>query len=138
MITVSHRPAIRRQGGWLALTALALAMTVSACSSSPHTAAASTSSPKAESAAQQACDKVDAALSDGPDSDTDPLGYAEAQILPLQQIHTTDQTIGTAITTLASAYSAYYSADGKGAAKSTLNTAINTINKLCPDAGAAA
>jgi hypothetical protein len=78
-------------------------------------------------------------LSDGPDSGTDPVGYAEAQVLPLQQIHTSVSTLGVAITTLASAYQTYYVQDGKSkTATAALNTAMNTINKLCPNAGASA
>ena len=42
------------------------------------------------------------------------------------------------ITTLAGAYSGFYTANGAGPAKTTLNTAIKRINSLCPDAGAAA
>ena len=41
-------------------------------------------------------------LSDGPDPDSDPVGYAEAQILPLGQIHTSDAQLRTAIGKLAS------------------------------------
>jgi len=43
-----------------------------------------------------------------------------------------------AIAMLAGAYRSYYAANGTGAAKTALNTAIKRINKLCPDAGAEA
>jgi hypothetical protein len=116
--------------------ALATTMLVSACGSTAHTAA-SGHAPSASSAAQQTCLQVDAVLSDGPDPGADPLGYAQAQILPLEQIHATDPSLGTAIGTLAAAYQTYYAAHGTGSTvTSTLNTAINRINSLCPGAGA--
>lgn len=117
-----------------AIAMLALATIVSACGSSGHSAAAVATAPVAEST----CEQVGDALSDGPDPDSDPVGYAEAQIKPLQQIHATSATLGQAITTLAGAYSSYYTANGTGPAKTALNTAIKKINKLCPDAGAEA
>jgi hypothetical protein len=55
-------------------------------------------------------------LSDGPDPGTDPVGYAEAQIQPLRQIHAPNPTLAQAITTLAGAYSSFYTANGTGAA----------------------
>ena len=117
-----------------AIAMLALATMVSACGSSTHPTAAAAAAPVAESACQQVGD----ALSDGPDPDADPVGYAEAQIQPLRQIHAASPVLAQAITTLAGAYSSYYAANGTGAAKTALNTAIKRINKLCPDAGAEA
>jgi hypothetical protein len=143
MITVSHRSiAGRRTYPMLACAALATTVLVSACGSSAPAASRSAAPPKpgatsGAAAAQQTCLQVDAVLSDGPDPGADPVGYAEAQILPLQQIHAPDQTLGTAISTLAGAYQSYYSAHGTGSTvKSALNTAINRINSLCPGAGA--
>jgi hypothetical protein len=122
-----------------ALLALALALPVVACSSGPAASAAATAGQATtQTAAQQACQQVSDVLSDGPDPGTDPVGYAEAQILPLRQIRTPDATIGTAIAGLADAYSGYLAANGAGKpATATLTTAINKINTLCPDAGAA-
>jgi hypothetical protein len=88
--------------------------------------------------AESTCEQVGDALSDGPDPDADPVGYAEAQVQPLRQIHAASPTLAQAIATLAGAYSSFYTADGTEPAKSTLNTAIKRINSLCPDAGAAA
>lgn len=116
-----------------AIAMLALATMVSACSSSGHSTAAA-AAPVAEST----CDQVGDALSDGPDPGADPVGYAEAQIRPLRQIHAASPTLARAITTLAGAYSSYYAANGTGSAKTALNTAIKRINKLCPAAGAEA
>jgi hypothetical protein len=131
-----------RRGRTLALTALmslALALPGSACSSGPAASTAATAGPAApQTAAQQACQQVSDVLADGPDPDADPVGHAEAQILPLRQIRTPDAAIGLAIAGLADAYSGYLAVNGAGkAATATLTTAINKINSLCPDAGAA-
>lgn len=137
MIKVSYRLGVRNKStSLLALLALAVAVPVSACGSSSSATATAASSP---SATQATCEQVSLTLSDGPDPGTDPVGYAEAQVQPLQQIHTSVSTLGTAITALASAYQGYYAQGGKSkAATGALNTAMNTINKLCPDAGASA
>jgi hypothetical protein len=137
MITANRRPG--RRGRTLALTALlalALTLPVSACSSGPAASTAATTT--TQTAAQQACQRVSDVLADGPDPDADPVGHAEAQILPLRQIQTPDAAIGTAIASLADAYSGYLAADGTGkAATAALTTAINKVNSLCPGAGAA-
>jgi hypothetical protein len=149
MITARHRaiprnrPARSRAGTTPAMTALgttllATTLLVSACASTGHTAARTDAAASGAPATQQTCLQVDAVLSDGPDPGADPLGYAQAQILPLTQIHASDQTISAAISTLADAYQSYYDAHGTGTTvTSALNTAINRINSLCPGAGAA-
>jgi hypothetical protein len=120
----------------LALTALAVTLPLAACGSS-RSPAATTTTAAAATKAQQTCGNVAAVLSDGPDSGTDPVGYAEAQIAPLRQIHPANPTLSNAITALANDYSSYYTANGKGSSvNSALNTAINKINALCPGAGA--
>ena len=142
MITVNRRPG--RRGKTLALTALialTLTLLVSACSSGPAAGSAAGSAAGQATpgtAAQQACQQVSDVLSDGPDPDADPVGHAAAQILPLRQIRTPDVAIGTAIAGLADAYSGYLAANGTGKAATTaLTAAINKVNSLCPDAGAA-
>ncbi|MGD0554865.1 MAG: hypothetical protein ABSA93_07790 [Streptosporangiaceae bacterium] len=126
MITLSNRAAL------LVLTAL----TLTACGSSGHSATTNTAA-TAQTTAQQTCQQVSAVLSDGPDPGSDPVGYAEAQVLPLRQIQTSDATIGKAISALADDYNQFYTADGHGSTiNSALNTAINKINALCPGAGA--
>ena len=71
---------------------------VSACSSGPAAStAAGTVTPQTvtpQTTAQQACEQVGDVLADGPDPDADPVGHAEAQILPLRQIHIPDATLG--------------------------------------------
>ena len=133
MTTGSNQGAVRSMAS-AAAAMLALATMASACGSSGHTTASSPAAPVAEST----CAQVGDALSDGPDPDADPVGYAEAQVQPLRQIHASNPTLAQAITTLAGAYSSFYTANGTGPAKAALNTAIKRINSLCPDAGAAA
>jgi hypothetical protein len=80
---------------------------------------------------------VSAVLTDGPDPGADPIGYAEAQILPLRQVRTSDATLSKAIGGLADAYSSYSAANGTSkTATATLTASINRINSLCPGAGA--
>ena len=138
MMTVSHRVRARtRAGGSLAMTSLAMMLLVSACGSGEQTAASATQTHAQQ--VQQTCQQVSAVLSDGPDPEADPLGNAQAQILPLEQVHASDQTLSKAISALASAYSRYIVANGTDkAAKSALTAAINRINSLCPGAGATA
>jgi hypothetical protein len=121
-----------------ALIALAVLLPLGACSSSGSAATAATTG-ASTAAAQAACQQVSAVLSDGPDPGADPVGYAEAQIQPLRQIHTSDATLGQAVSALATAYSGYYTTNGTSkTATATLTSAINQINKLCPGAGATA
>lgn len=139
MITVSHRTRTRtRASGSLAMASLAMAVLISACSSGGPTAASAASVTQTQT--QQICHQVSAVLSDGPDPGADPVGYAQAQILPLEQLHVSAQTtIGKAISTLASDYSSYVAANGSGKATNTaLTAAINRINALCPGTGATA
>jgi hypothetical protein len=103
---------------------------VTACGSSGRAAPASGSS------VPQTCQAVTAALTDGPDPDADPVGYALAQVRPLRQIKTTsDQALQTAIDQLASAYQRFYAADGVGAsAKRAVTGASDRLDALCPGA----
>jgi hypothetical protein len=98
-------------------------------------ASCGSSSKPAPSSAQvkrQACKQVEAALSDGPDPEADPVGHAQAQVLPLREIHTTDAKLQQAIDTLAAAYRSFSSTDGSGAAKSAVSAATKTVEGLCP------
>jgi hypothetical protein len=74
-------------------------------------------------------------LSDGPDPDSDPVGYAEAQILPLGQIHTSDVQLRAAIAKLASAYRTFFDSNGtSSSAKLAVAAASKRINSFCPGA----
>ena len=108
----------------MTMTVLGLAALLGACSS-----AAATSAARSPAAAPTACRQVSAALSDGPD----PVGYAEAQILPLGQIRTSDSQLRAAITRLTRAYQAFYASNGaSGAAKAAVASASKRINAFCP------
>jgi hypothetical protein len=111
----------------LGLAALAL---LGACTSQ-----APASHPVSAAAVRATCTKVSAVLSDGPDPGADPVGYAEAQILPLGQIRTADAQLRAAISKLAGAYRALYASNGSSsAAKLAVAAASKRINSICPGA----
>ncbi|MGA8355600.1 MAG: hypothetical protein WB698_15680 [Solirubrobacteraceae bacterium] len=117
-------PASWRRAGAV-LIALLLALLLAACGSSSKPTLSSAQVKK------QTCKQVEAALSDGPEPEADPVGYAQAQVLPLRQIHTTNRQLAGAITGLASAYQEFSSSNGSGSAKSAVSAATNTIKTLC-------
>lgn len=75
-------------------------------------------------------------LSDGPDPDADTVGYAEAQVLPLQQLKVSDPALQTAVKNLAAAYQAYSSSTGTAQDSAAVQTtkAENQVNAICPGA----
>jgi len=112
-----------------------LALTATACgSTSSH--ASSAKSATLGSAVQQDCTSVADVLSDGPDPDADPVGYAEAQILPLRQLTISDAALHSAVLTLASAYATYStsSSSTRAASSAAVTKAENEVNKICPQA----
>jgi hypothetical protein len=114
----------------LALALLGLSALLGACAS-PVPA----SRPASAAAVRATCTQVSAVLSDGPDPDADPVGYAEAQILPLGQIRTSDAQLRAAIGKLASAYQAFFDSNGSSsAAKLAVAAASKRVNSLCPGA----
>jgi hypothetical protein len=98
---------------------------ISACSSSP-----------ASSAPSATCQQVSAVLANGPDPDADPVGYAQAQILPLQQVHSSDDQLTRSLSDLESAYQNVVDTNGSASAKKAATGAADALNKLCPGAGA--
>jgi hypothetical protein len=116
------------------LTHSALMLAVTSLLSLGAAACGSSSKPALSSAQvkEQTCQQVEAALSDGPDPEVDPVGHAQAQILPLREIHSTDGTLQQAIDTLAAAYQSFSSSGGSSAAKSAVSAASKTIEHLCP------
>jgi len=111
--------------------AVVAAFGLTACSSAKSTPSASGT---AAVAAVVACGQVGAALSDGPDPDADPLGYAEAQVIPLRQIHTRDTVLQGAIGKLAAAYQEFFTSNGTKTAKEAVSVASSAINTICPGA----
>jgi hypothetical protein len=104
---------------------MALMVLLAACGSSKP-------APSSAQVEKQTCEQIEAALSDGPDPEADPVGHAQAQILPLREIRTSDGALHRAIDTLAAAYRSFSSTDGSSAAKSAVSTAGKTIEHLCP------
>ena len=93
------------------------------------------SSSSTSAATANTCQQVSAVLSDGPDPGADPVGYAEAQILPLRQISTSDPALRTAIGQLADAYQQFFASDGQSSsAKQAVASASNRLNSICPGA----
>jgi hypothetical protein len=106
--------------------AMALVVLLGACGSSSKPA------PSSAQVKKQTCKQVEAALSDGPDPEADPVGHAQAQILPLREIHTPDGPLHQAIDTLAAAYQTFSSTHGASQAKRAVGAASKTIEHLCP------
>jgi hypothetical protein len=80
------------------------------------------------------CQAVAAVLSDGPDPSVDPVGYAEAQVLPLRQITTSDAALRTAILQLSSAYESLYKSNGSKTSSQLVSAAAKKIVRYCPGA----
>jgi hypothetical protein len=128
-LTATTAPALRlRLPGTLhTLVAMTLcAGLLSACGS--------TGPPQASSAVRSTCERVSAVLSDGPDPGADPVGYAQAQVLPLRQIHTSDTNLKGAINDLASAYEQFSLTSGTKATKRAVTRASDKVDAICPGA----
>jgi hypothetical protein len=110
-----------------------LALTVAACGSASSQTSSTVS---LGSAVQKDCTSVADVLANGPDSGTDPIGYAEAQVLPLRQLTISDATLHSAVLTLASAYETFStsSPSTRAASAAAVTKAENEVNKLCPQA----
>jgi hypothetical protein len=119
---------------------LLLALSVSATAFLAACASSSTANPSASSALygtaiQQQCTSVADVLSDGPDPTADPVGYAEAQVLPLRRLKITDKKLASAVTALASAYQAYAARTGPAnTVRLATSKAENSVNAICPGA----
>ena len=115
------------------MVAAFLALAVAACGS----AASQTSSTVVlGTAVQQSCTTISDVLANGPDPDADPVGYAQAQVLPLRQLTIGDATLHRAVLTLASAYQTLSTSttSTRAAATQTVSKAENEVNKICPQA----
>jgi hypothetical protein len=79
------------------------------------------------------CQKVLAVLSDGPDPDADPVGYALSQIAPLGQIHTSDHALAQQLSDLIAADHALVNTNGSDrAATKSIAKDDKGLNKVCP------
>lgn len=125
----SHGRAIAlpwRRAGTVAMTLLLMAL-LAACGSASKPTLSSAQVKK------KTCQQVEAALSDGPDPEADPVGHAQAQVLPLREIHTSNSSLQEAIDSLASAFQSFSTSNGSSSAKSTVESASKTIEHLCPE-----
>jgi hypothetical protein len=126
---------IRATAGTAAAASLVLA--VAACgSASSQTQSQSSSAVSLGTVVQQDCTTVADVLSDGPDPGADPVGYAQAQVLPLRQLTIGDTTLRSAVLSLATAYEKYSTSSGstRAAAALVVTKAENEVNKICPQA----
>jgi hypothetical protein len=84
---------------------------------------------------RNACHQIGAVLADGPDPDTDPAGYAEAQILPLSQIHPADKQLKAAVGQLDAAYQQLFASNGTSTtATAAVAAATKKVDAICPGA----
>jgi hypothetical protein len=104
------------------------AVVLSGCGASAHAGAGA----KAADHEGDACDRVSAALATGPNSVTDPVGYARAHVRPLRQIHPTDARLRSVIGRLADAYAEFSASNGGHAAKVAVAAASQRLVTLCP------
>jgi hypothetical protein len=126
VITLIRSVAARARGSAL-VSLLVLAAGISGCGASGHSAT--------PAAPRSVCEEISAVLSDGPDPGADPVGYAEAQILPLRQIRTGDRALARAIADLSAAYRRFFDSNGaSAAAKLAVVTASKRVNSFCPGA----
>lgn len=101
----------------------------------PVLAACGSRSVQPAAALSRTCTVVSATLADGPDPGADPVGYAEAQIAPLRQIHSSDRALHAAIGALDRAYAAVFASDGKSpAAARAAAAAGRNLSRICPGA----
>ncbi|HEY5359139.1 MAG TPA: hypothetical protein VIJ82_15905 [Streptosporangiaceae bacterium] len=127
-LLVRHRTGARTPAPAVAALApaAALVLALSACGGSPADSAA---------AVRKTCQQVSAVLADGPDPVANPAGHAEAQILPLRQIHAPDRRLRTAIGQLDTAYRQLFASSGRSsAATRAAATATRRIHAICPGA----
>jgi hypothetical protein len=110
-----------------------LALAVAACGSA---SSQTSSAASLGSAVQQNCTSVADVLSDGPDQGVDPVGYAQAQVLPLRQLTISDATLHRAVLTLASAYETFSTSgtSTRAASARAVTKAENEVQKICPQA----
>jgi hypothetical protein len=118
------------------VTLILMVALLCACSSSGQSSTAPSSSASSSAAAIAAtCEQVSGVLSDGPDPDADPVGFAEAHILLLRQVNTTDPALRGALSQLADANQKFAASNGKSAnAKEAIAVASKKLNSICPGA----
>jgi hypothetical protein len=124
----SRRITVRRATGLALAAALTAAPLLAGCGSG------SSGNPAAAAATAKACTLVSEDLSDGPDPGADPVGYAEAQIKPLQGVRTSDPALHTAIAGLAAAYQQVFATNASAPANRAVTAASKKVDAICPGA----
>jgi hypothetical protein len=77
------------------------------------------------------CTNVGGALADGPDPSV-PTGYAEAQVLPLREVSTSNQGLHRAILKLSNAYQTLFKDGNSKLAHREVVAATAKVNVFCP------
>jgi hypothetical protein len=80
------------------------------------------------------CTAVADVLANGPTTDVDPVGYAEAQVLSLRQLKLSDPTLRRAVQQLDSAYAAVNASNGSHKAEAAAKVAEARVDAICPTA----
>jgi hypothetical protein len=113
----------------VALASVAISVGLGACGSPSRSALLGTQR-------QQDCTAIGDVLSDGPDPSADPVGYAEAQVIPLRQLKIADPALSRLVDALAAAYERYASSTPgtAGADARSVAAAEKAVNSVCPGA----
>jgi hypothetical protein len=106
-----------------------VATALAACGSSSTMTAGSAAVP-----IEAPCVQVASVLSNGPDADADPVGYAQAQVLQLRQLTISHEPLHRAVAAMASAYQQFSESKGGAAAEAAVNKASDELNAICPGA----
>jgi hypothetical protein len=115
------------------LALAAIPVVVAACSSGSPGGATSGGGGAQAAAPQALCQQLNGVLSDGPDPDADPVGYALSQIMPLGQIHSGDRAVMATVARLVTADRAVVASNGDDrAATATVKDAYESLNRACP------
>ena len=131
---MTNRKTVDRLAGHMTLI-LTVALVCACGSSGQSSTAASPSASSSAAVIAATCEQVSSVLSDGPDPDADPVGFAEAHILLLRQISTPDQSLRGALSQLAEANQSFVASNGKSVnAKEAVAVADKKINSVCPGA----
>jgi hypothetical protein len=130
-----HASPVRLAGGraLAAVSAAFLAIAIAACGSSSSSTSHAATSAVLGTTLQQDCTAIGDVLANGPDPDSDAVGYAEAQVLPLRQLKIGDVTLQRDVLTLATAYQAV-SAGGGATAATAVTKATKAVSSICPQA----
>lgn len=109
-----------------ALLVVPAAVLLGACGGSPTASATASHS--------RSCQAVAAVLSDGPGPKEDPVGYAEAQVIPLAQVRTSGAPLHKAVQALDRADRRVVATNGSAGAVRAEKAASRHLDRICPGA----